>query len=208
MIKHEMMFLPSSYTQCDDCNGSRYNASTLEITYNGKNIGEVCSLSVDEACEFFASIAKLRRPLELLRETGLGYLQLGQASPTLSGGEAQRLKLVTELNRGEARADNTRLRKNQQPKSNLYAIEEPTIGLHPADVRKLIDLLHRLVEDGHTVVVIEHNLEMIASADYVIDIGPEAGDEGGTVVAAGTPEIIAKAKNSRTGKYLAKLLNA
>jgi excinuclease ABC subunit A len=206
MIKHEMMFLPTSHTVCEDCRGSRYNSATLEVTYNNKNIGEVCQLSVDEACEFFQNVAKIRRPLELLRNTGVGYLQLGQASPTLSGGEAQRLKLVAELSRGEARAENTRIRKNQTPKSNLYLIEEPTIGLHPADVRKLIDLLHRLVEDGHTVVVIEHHLELIASADYVVDVGPEAGNNGGTIVAAGTPEIVAKAKESRTGKYLAKLL--
>lgn len=205
-IKHEMMFLPSSYTLCDDCHGQRYNSATLEIDYNGKNIGQVCQLSIDEAADFFTSHPKLRRTLRLLQETGLGYLQLGQASPTLSGGEAQRIKLVAELSRGESRADTTRLRKNQTPKSNLYLIEEPTIGLHPADVAKLITLLQRLVTDGHTVVIIEHHLELIASADYLIDIGPEAGAAGGNIVATGTPEQIVNCKDSRTGPFLAKVL--
>jgi excinuclease ABC subunit A len=205
-IKHEMTFLPSSYTHCDDCHGLRYNAATLEIDFNGKNIGQVCQLSIDEAAEFFGSHPKLRRTLNLLKDTGLGYLQLGQASPTLSGGEAQRIKLVAELSRGESRAETTRLRKNQTPKSNLYLIEEPTIGLHPADVTKLILLLQRLVDDGHTVVIIEHHLELIASADYVIDVGPEAGENGGAIVAHGTPEEVAKSKTSRTAPFLAKLL--
>jgi excinuclease ABC subunit A len=202
LIKHEMMFLPNSYTVCEDCQGSRYNMATLEIEYNGKNIGQVCQMSVDEACEFFSSVSKIRRVLELLKETGLGYLQLGQASPTLSGGEAQRLKLVTELSRGEARAENTRLRKNQTPKSNLYLIEEPSIGLHPADVQNLLTLLQRLVQDGHTVVVIEHDLDLIAAADYVIDIGPEAGAAGGKIVTCGTPKQVAKHKSSHTARFL------
>ncbi|MBP7948369.1 MAG: excinuclease ABC subunit UvrA [Verrucomicrobiales bacterium] len=206
IIKHEMTFLPASYTKCSDCHGLRYNAATLEIDYNGKTIGEVCSLGIDEAADFFASHPKIRRTLHLLRETGLGYLQLGQASPTLSGGEAQRIKLVAELSRGESRAEHTRLRKNQRPKSNLYLIEEPTIGLHPADVQRLLALLQRLVDEGHTVVVIEHHLELIASADFVLDLGPEAGEDGGTIVAAGAPEEIANSKDSRTGTFLRRLV--
>ena len=205
-IKHEMTFLPSSYTECDDCKGQRYNAATLEIEYNGKNIGDVCRLSIDEAADFFTSHPRLRRTLQLLKETGLGYLQLGQASPTLSGGEAQRIKLVAELSRGESRAETTRLRKNQTPKSNLYLIEEPTIGLHPADVKKLLKLIQRLVDDNHTVVIIEHHLELMASADYLVDIGPEAGENGGHVVATGTPEEVILSKESRTAPFLAKLL--
>ncbi len=206
VIKHEMTFLPASYTECEDCHGLRYNQATLEIDYNGRHIGDVGRMSIEEAAEFFTSFPKISRTLDLLRQTGLGYLQLGQPSPTLSGGEAQRLKLVTELSRGQGRAEHSRLRKNKSPKSNLYLIEEPTIGLHPADVSRLLELLQRLVHEGHTVVVIEHHLDLIASADYVIDIGPEAGDEGGRIVAAGTPEEIAKAKESRTGVFLRKVL--
>ncbi len=205
-IKHEMTFLPSSYTPCDDCHGLRYNAATLEIDYNGKHIGDVCRMGIDEAADFFSSHPRLRRTFQLLQETGLGYLQLGQPSPTLSGGEAQRIKLVAELSRGESRASNTRLRKNKTPKSNLYLIEEPTIGLHPADVQKLLTLLQRLVDEGHTAVIIEHHLELIASADHVIDIGPEAGADGGTIVVSGTPEKIAASKVSRTGPFLAGVL--
>ena len=205
-IKHEMTFLPSSYTPCDDCHGLRYNAATLEIDYNGKHIGDVCRMGIDEAADFFSSHPRLRRTFQLLQETGLGYLQLGQPSPTLSGGEAQRIKLVAELSRGESRASNTRLRKNQTPKSNLYLIEEPTIGLHPADVQKLLTLLQRLVDEGHTAVIIEHHLELIASADHVIDVGPEAGVDGGTIVISGTPEKVAASKVSRTGPFLAGVL--
>ncbi|MEM9478774.1 MAG: excinuclease ABC subunit UvrA [Verrucomicrobiota bacterium] len=205
-IKLEMNFLPTSYVECEDCRGLRYNDATLEVEWNGKNIGQVMAMSIDEASVFFESHPKLKRTLHLLRDTGLGYLQLGQPSPTLSGGEAQRLKLVTELTKGQGRAETARLRKNQIPKSNLYLIEEPTIGLHMKDVERLIDVLHRLVDEGHTVVVIEHNLDVMAEADYLLDIGPEAGESGGEIVAAGTPEEVAKVKASRTAPFLKSAL--
>jgi excinuclease ABC subunit A len=184
----------------------RYNAATLEIEYNGRNVGEVLRMSIAEAAEFFASIPRIARPLRLLDDTGLGYLQLGQPSPTLSGGEAQRLKLVTELNAGQGRTVTERMRGLKTDKRNLYLIEEPTIGLHHADVRRLIDVLHRLVDEGHTVVVIEHELNVIAEADYLVDIGPEAGERGGEIVATGTPEEVAKVKASRTGVFLRAML--
>ncbi|MCB1232286.1 MAG: excinuclease ABC subunit UvrA [Verrucomicrobiae bacterium] len=205
-IKMEMAFLPTSYVPCDDCRGLRYNAPTLEVEYNGKNIGEIMNLTIEEAAEFFSGHPKIHRTLSLLNDTGLGYLKLGQPSPTLSGGEAQRIKLVTELTRGIGRATNARLRQNRAPKSNLYLIEEPSIGLHLSDVRRLLEVLHRLVDDGHTVIVIEHNLDIIAEADHVLDIGPEAGAEGGEIVAEGTPEEVAKVKASRTAPFLAKVL--
>jgi excinuclease ABC subunit A len=163
-------------------------------------------MTIQEAADFFAAQSKIARTLRLLADTGTGYLKLGQPSPTLSGGEAQRLKLVAELSRGVARTEHTRLRKNRQPKGNLYLIEEPTIGLHPSDVARLLDVLHRLVDDGHTVIVIEHNLDVMAEADCIIDIGPEAGSEGGRVVACGTPEEVAKSKDSRTAPFLARVL--
>ena len=205
-IKHEMAFLPTSHVVCTECHGQRYNAPTLEIDYNGKNIGDIMNLTIAEAAQFFGAHHKIARTLNLLADTGTGYLRLGQPSPTLSGGEAQRLKLVAELSRGIARTANERIRKNRNPKGNLYLIEEPTIGLHPTDVAKLIDLLHRLVDDGHTVIVIEHNLDVIAEADHVLDIGPEAGSEGGQIVATGTPEHIATHLVSRTAPFLAEVL--
>ena len=205
-IKLEMNFLPTSYVPCEECRGMRYNAATMEIEYDGKNIGEVMQMTVDEATSFFEAHPKIHRTLSLLRDTGLGYLRLGQPSPTLSGGEAQRIKLVTELTRGVGRSENERLRKNRVAKSSLCLIEEPTIGLHMADVENLLAVLHRLVDDGQTVVVIEHNLDVIAEADHVIEIGPEAGAEGGEIVATGTPEDIAAAAESRTGPFLAKVL--
>jgi excinuclease ABC subunit A len=205
-IKHEMAFLPTSHVVCTECHGQRYNAPTLEIDYNGKNIGDVMNLTIAEAAEFFSAHRKIARTLNLLADTGTGYLKLGQPSPTLSGGEAQRLKLVAELSRGIARTANERIRKNRNPKGNLYLIEEPTIGLHPTDVAKLIDVLHRLVDDGHTVIVIEHNLDVIAEADHVLDIGPEAGAEGGQLTATGTPEEIAAQPVSRTAPFLAAVL--
>jgi excinuclease ABC subunit A len=205
-IKMEMNFLPTSYVPCDDCGGLRYNAPTLEVEYAGKNIGDIMNLTIEEAADFFPGHPKIHRTLSLLRDTGLGYLKLGQPSPTLSGGEAQRIKLVTELTRGIGRAANARLRQNRTPKSNLYLIEEPSIGLHLSDVRRLLDVLHRLVDDGHTVIVIEHNLDIIAEADYLLDIGPEAGAAGGEVVAEGTPEAVIKAKESRTAPFLRELL--
>lgn len=205
-IKLEMNFLPTTYVVCEECQGRRYNTPTLEIEYNGKSIGDVMELSIEEASEFFSGHPKISRTLGLMNETGLGYLRLGQPSPSLSGGEAQRIKLVTELTRGIGRSTNAKLRQNRTPKSNLYLIEEPSIGLHHADVKRLLEILHRLVDDGHTVVVIEHSLEIMAEADYVIDIGPEAGEEGGELVAAGTPEDVTKVKDSRTAPFLAKQL--
>jgi excinuclease ABC subunit A len=206
VIKHEMAFLPTSHVICTECKGRRYNAATLEIEYNGKNIGDVMEMTLQEASDFFSAYSKIAHTLQLLVDTGTGYLKLGQPSPTLSGGEAQRLKLVAELSRGVQRTAHARLRKNLRPAGNLYLIEEPTIGLHPGDVARLIDVLHRLVDDGHTVVVIEHNLEVMGEADYIIDIGPEAGAEGGTIVAEGTPEEVAKSKVSRTAPFLRNVL--
>nr|MBP9224436.1 excinuclease ABC subunit A [Verrucomicrobiales bacterium] len=206
LIKLEMTFLPTTYVECEECNGRRYNTSTLEVLYNEKSIGDIMDLSIEEAAAFFSGHPKISRTLSLMNDTGLGYLRLGQASPSLSGGEAQRIKLVTELTRGIGRSSNARLRQNRQPKSNLYLIEEPSIGLHLADVKRLLEIMHRLVDDGHTVVVIEHSLEIMAEADYLIDIGPEAGEEGGEVVAAGTPEEVVKVKASRTAPFLARQL--
>ena len=205
-IKLEMNFLPTTYVECEECNGRRFNTPTLEIEYNGKSIGDVMDLSIAEAAEFFSGHPRISRTLNLMNETGLGYLHLGQPSPSLSGGEAQRIKLVSELTRGIGRASNARLRQNRQPKSNLYLIEEPSIGLHTADVLRLLHILHTLVDDGHTVVVIEHSLEIMAEADYIVDIGPEAGEDGGEVVAIGTPEEVARSKKSRTAPFLRREL--
>ena len=177
VIKLEMNFLPSSYVSCEDCHGSRYNAQTLEVLYNEKSIGDVMEMTIEEAAQFFSAHPKIARPLSLLVDTGLGYLKLGQPSPTLSGGEAQRLKLVTQLKRGVSRAADERIRKMRKPGSTLYLLEEPTIGLHMADIELLLNVLHRLVDEGNTVIVIEHNLSVIAEADYIVDLGPEAGDD-------------------------------
>jgi excinuclease ABC subunit A len=206
VIKLEMSFLPSSYVPCEDCGGRRYTAQTLEVLYNERSIGDVMEMTIEQAAEFFASNPKIARPLGLLVDTGLGYLKLGQPSPTLSGGEAQRLKLATELTRGIGRAQNERIRKMRKPKSTLYLLEEPTIGLHMADVELLLNVLHRLVDEGNTVIVIEHNLSVIAEADYIVDIGPEAGADGGEIVAAGTPEEVAKSRLSRTAPFLREVL--
>jgi len=207
VIKLEMNFLPEALVQCEDCGGRRYNPQTLEVLYNEKSIGDVMEMTIEEAAEFFSAHPKIARPLSLLVETGLGYLKLGQPSPTLSGGEAQRLKLVTQLKRGVGRAENERIRKMRKPGSTLYLLEEPTIGLHMADVDLLLKVLHRLVDEGNTVIVIEHNLSVIAEADYIVDLGPEAGADGGRVVAFGTPEQVAKNKTSRTAPFLRKVLN-
>jgi excinuclease ABC subunit A len=206
MIKLEMNFLPSSYVPCEDCGGRRYNPQTLEVLYNDKSIGDVMEMTIEEAAEFFSAHPKIARALSLLVDTGLGYLKLGQPSPTLSGGEAQRLKLVTQLKRGMSRAANERIRKMRKPGSTLYLLEEPTIGLHMADVALLLNVLHRLVDEGNTVIVIEHNLSVIAEADYIVDLGPEAGAEGGEVVVFGTPEQVAKNRISRTAPFLRGLL--
>ena len=208
VIKLEMNFLPSSYVACEDCRGRRYNPQTLEVLYNEKSIGDVMEMTIEEAAHFFSAHPKIVRPLSLLVETGLGYLKLGQPSPTLSGGEAQRLKLVTQLKRGVGRAADERIRKMRKPGSTLYLLEEPTIGLHMADIELLLNVLHRLVDEGSTVIVIEHNLSVIAEADYIVDLGPEAGDAGGQVVASGTPEQVAKNRVSRTAPFLRKVLKS
>ena len=208
VIRMEMAFLPTSYHPCPDCHGLRFNPATLEVLYDGKSIGDVLNLPLTEATELFRALPKIHRPLSLLCDTGLGYLRLGQPSPTLSGGEAQRLKLVYELAQGIARDSNERLRRMRQPKSTLYLLEEPTIGLHLADVAELLKVLHRLADSGATVIVIEHHLALVADADYVVDIGPEAGPAGGQVVAAGTPEEVAQVKGSRTAPFLRAVLAA
>jgi excinuclease ABC subunit A len=208
VIKLEMNFLPRSYVPCEDCGGKRYNPQTLEVLYNDKSIGDVMEMTIEEAAEFFSVHPKIARPLSLLVDTGLGYLKLGQPSPTLSGGEAQRLKLVTQLKRGVNRAADERIRKMRKPGSTLYLLEEPTIGLHMADIELLLNVLHRLVDEGNTVIVIEHNLSVIAEADYIVDLGPEAGADGGEVVACGTPEQVAKNRVSRTAPFLRKVLNS
>ena len=206
VIKLEMNFLPSSYVPCENCGGRRYNPQTLEVLYNEKSIGDVMEMTIEEAAEFFSAHPKIGRPLSLLVDTGLGYLKLGQPSPTLSGGEAQRLKLVTQLKRGVGRAANEQIRKMRRPGSILYLLEEPTIGLHMADVELLLNVLHRLVDEGNTVIVIEHNLGVIAEADYIVDLGPEAGEDGGKVVATGPPERVAKSCISRTAPFLREAL--
>jgi excinuclease ABC subunit A len=201
-IKMEMSFLPAAYVRCETCGGSRFNRETLDIEYHGKNIAQVLEMSVDTALGFFASVPRIKRPLQALSDTGLGYLQLGQTSPTLSGGEAQRVKLVTHLLTGLREPDLF----DPLPRRNLFILEEPTIGLHIADVKRLVEMLQRLVDAGHSVIVIEHNLDLIAEADWVIDLGPEGGDGGGRVVAEGPPDQIARNKRSHTGRFLRSLL--
>ena len=193
LLKIEMHFLPDIYVPCDVCKGRRYNKETLEVRYKGKNIFEVLDMTVDEAAQFFENVPKLARRLQTMQEVGLGYVKLGQSSTTLSGGEAQRVKLATELSK-------------RSTGKTIYILDEPTTGLHVADVHKLVDVLQKLVEKGNTVVVIEHNLDVIKTADYIIDLGPEGGDGGGEVVCCGTPETIAKCEASYTGHYLAKYL--
>ena len=201
-VKMEMNFLPPAFVRCEVCDGSRFNRETLDIEFNGKNIAQVLDLSVEEAVEFFSAFQKIKRPLLALNDTGLGYLKLGQTSPTLSGGEAQRVKLVTHLLSGLREPDLF----ERAPKRNLFILEEPTIGLHIADVRRLVDVLQRLVDAGHSVIVIEHNLDLIAEADWVIDLGPEGGEAGGNIVTEGTPEQIARNKRSHTGQFLRSFL--
>jgi len=201
-IKLEMNFLPPAFVRCEVCGGCRFNRETLDIEFGGKNIAQVLELSVDEAIDFFASVPRIKRPLQALCDTGLGYLKLGQTSPTLSGGEAQRVKLVTHLLAGLKEPDLF----DPRPKRNLFVLEEPTIGLHMADVQRLVEVLQRLVDAGHSVLVIEHNLDLIAEADWVIDLGPEGGEAGGRIVAEGTPEQVARNKRSHTGRFLDKLL--
>src|SRR5256714_11469522 len=207
VIKLEMNFLPEALVPCEDCGGRRYNPQTLEVLYDEKSIGDVMGMTIEEAAEVFAAHPKIARPLSLLVETGLGYLKLGQPSPTLSGGEAQRLKLVTQLKRGVGRATNERIRKMRKPGSTLYLLEEPTIGLHMADIELLLNVLHRLVDEGNTVIVIEHNLSVIAEADYIVDLGPEAAAGAGKQVVVGQTEQVAKNRVSRTAPFLRKVLN-
>jgi excinuclease ABC subunit A len=192
-IKIEMNFLPDVYVPCEVCKGARYNRETLEVHYKGKTIAEVLEMPIEEAAEFFRPISRIARYLETLVDVGLGYVRLGQPAPTLSGGEAQRVKLATELQR-------------RSTGRTIYVLDEPTTGLHFEDVNKLLGVLHSLVDKGNTVLVIEHNLDVIKTADWVIDMGPEGGSGGGTVVAQGTPEQIAVAPGSHTGEYLRPLL--
>ena len=193
ILKIEMNFLPDVYVECDVCHGKRYNKETLEVYYKGKTISDVLDMSINEAYEFFKAVPSLERKLKVLVDVGLGYIKLGQPATTLSGGEAQRIKLATELSKVSSGR-------------TIYILDEPTTGLHFDDVKKLLEVLERLVEKGNTVVVIEHNLDVIKTADYIIDIGPEGGNGGGTIVKTGTPEEVARSRKSYTGKYLKKYL--
>ena len=194
IIKIEMHFLPDVYIPCEVCNGKRFNKETLDVRYKGKNIADVLDMTVTEAIGLFKNIDKIKRRLKLLYDVGLGYIKLGQSATTLSGGEAQRVKLARELSK--IATGNT-----------LYILDEPTTGLHFEDVRMLLNVLNRLVSKGNTVLIIEHNMDVIKSADYIIDLGPEGGDMGGYIVAEGSPEEVSKCKKSYTGKFLKNELN-
>ncbi len=203
----EMNFLPDVKVPCDACNGARFNADTLSVQMRGKNAGEVLSLEVDDALAYFAAHPKIHRPLQLMQDVGLGYLTLGQPSPTLSGGEAQRIKLVTELAKARLTDGVIKTGRASRIPHTLYVLDEPTVGLSMADVEKLIHVLHRLVEAGNTVVVIEHNLDVIAEADWLLDLGPEGGTGGGQLVAEGSPEHVMSLRGrSHTGQVLAEFL--
>lgn len=193
IIKIEMHFLPDVYVPCEVCKGKRYNRETLQVKYKGKTIADVLDMTVEEALEFFQNIPPLKRKLQTMYDVGLGYIRLGQPSTQLSGGEAQRVKLATELSR-------------RSTGKTMYILDEPTTGLHFEDVRKLIGVLSRLADGGNTIVVIEHNLDVIKTADYIIDLGPEGGGRGGTIIAAGTPEEVARLERSYTGQFLRKVL--
>lgn len=193
IIKIEMHFLPDVYVPCEVCDGKRYNHETLEVRYKGKNIYDVLEMTVDDACVFFENVPQIYSKIKCLKDVGLGYIKLGQPSTTLSGGEAQRVKLATELSK-------------RSTGKTLYILDEPTTGLHVHDVAKLIAILQRLTDGGNTVIVIEHNLDVVKVADYIVDLGPEGGDGGGTLVAAGTPEEVAACEQSFTGAYLKPLL--
>ena len=188
-----MHFLPDMYVPCEVCKGKRYNRETLQVKYKGKNISDVLEMTVDEACEFFKPINSIYNKIKTLQDVGLGYIKLGQSSTTLSGGEAQRVKLATELSK-------------RATGKTLYVLDEPTTGLHSYDVQKLCGVLTRLQQAGNTVLIIEHNLDVIKLSDYIIDLGPEGGDGGGTLVAEGTPEQVALVENSYTGNFLKKIL--
>jgi excinuclease ABC subunit A len=189
VLKIEMHFLPDVYVPCEICKGKRYNRETLEVKYKGKSIADILQMNIEEAVEFFKAIPKIHRKLETLLEVGLGYIRMGQPATTLSGGEAQRVKLASELSK-------------RSTGSTLYILDEPTTGLHFEDVRRLLAVLHRLVDQGNTVLVIEHNLDVIKTADWVIDLGPEGGNGGGEIIATGTPESIATNERSHTGRFL------
>ncbi|MNF89199.1 UvrABC system protein A [compost metagenome] len=193
-VSVELLFMPSVYAPCPTCHGARYNPETLAITWQGLSIAQVLQLTVDEAVEVFAEQSGIRRSLEVLRDIGLGYLRLGQPATELSGGEAQRIKLATELQRNQRGA-------------TLYVLDEPTTGLHPRDVDRLLEQLNTLVTAGHTVIVVEHEMRVVAQSDWVIDIGPGAGDQGGKIVVAGPPQKVASSKKSRTAPFLARTLN-
>ena len=193
IIKIEMHFLPDIYVPCEVCKGRRYNRETLEVKYKGKSIYDVLEMTVEEALSFFSSVPKIARKLQTLYDVGLGYIKVGQPATTLSGGEAQRVKLASELSR-------------RATGKTVYILDEPTTGLHTADVQQLIEVLQKLVDSGNTVIVIEHNLDVIKTADYIVDLGPEGGDKGGKVVASGTPEEVAAVPGSYTGQYLRKML--
>jgi excinuclease ABC subunit A len=195
LVKIEMHFLPDVYVPCEVCKGRRYNRETLEVRYKGKSIADVLDLTVEDALDFFQNQRRIAEKLELLNDVGLGYIHLGQSATTLSGGEAQRVKLATEL----SKRDTGR---------TLYILDEPTTGLHFEDVRLLLEVLHRLVDKGNSVIVIEHNLDVIKTADWIVDLGPEGGEAGGRVVAQGTPEDVAQAKASHTGAFLKKALGS
>ena len=193
ILKIEMHFLPDVYVPCEVCGGKRYNRETLDVKYKGKNIYDVLDMTVEEAVGFFENVPSIRRKIETLNDVGLSYVKLGQPSTTLSGGEAQRIKLAAELSR-------------RSTGNTIYILDEPTTGLHFADVHKLVEILHRLADGGNTVVVIEHNLDVIKTADYIIDLGPDGGDRGGEVVAMGTPEEVSENAASHTGRYIKKML--
>ncbi len=193
IIKIEMHFLPDVYVPCEVCDGKRYNRETLEVTYKGKNIADVLEMTVEEATHFFENIPKIKRKLQTLVDVGLGYITLGQQATTLSGGEAQRVKLASELHK-------------RSTGRSIYILDEPTTGLHVDDISRLLKVLNRIVENGDTVVIIEHNLDVIKTADHIIDLGPEGGEGGGTIIATGTPEEIAQNKESYTGQYLKPVL--
>lgn len=193
ILKIEMHFLPDIYVPCEVCHGHRYNRETLEVKYKGKSIADVLDMTVEEALEFFENIPRIKTKIQTLHDVGLGYIKLGQPSTTLSGGEAQRVKLATELSK-------------KPTGKTLYILDEPTTGLHIADVHKLVNILQRLVDTGNSIIVIEHNLDLIKTADHIIDLGPEGGDKGGQVISIGTPEQIAKNEQSHTGRFLKKYL--
>ncbi|MCA0201986.1 MAG: ATP-binding cassette domain-containing protein, partial [Proteobacteria bacterium] len=195
VIKIEMHFLPDVYVTCDVCKGKRYNRETLEVHFKGKSIADVLDMTIEEAVDFFKAVPVIREKMELLKKVGLGYIHLGQQATTLSGGEAQRVKLAKELSK-------------RATGRTLYILDEPTTGLHFEDVRKLLEVVHTLVDQGNSVVVIEHNLEVIKTADWIIDLGPEGGSGGGRIVATGTPEDVVKVKESYTGQFLKQALDA